>query len=181
MKVGIKLPKAISSVTNLGVPRSWHPVKKWIRVSSLLTFLLLMGASMLVFIYGVADTYAAYKDHGPAMVDEKLLAPSLIAFILFLFGLLFLRSLLTNWFKSAVVFERGFAYRDRTGVRAWAWADVASLTAGVTRHNSIGIHVGTTHRYTLKNYSDDKLMLTDALKGVEQLAQVIEQAIFPQL
>jgi hypothetical protein len=181
MNTAFQLPEAFSVAMGLGAARAWHPVKKWNRIGNLLAFLLLFGASLLAFLYGLYDTYTAYLDHGPAMIDDRLLTPTLIAFALFLLSLLAAWGAVSNWNKGAAVFERGFAYRDRKGVRTWMWSDVASLTAAVTRHYTNGIYTGTTHIYTLLNKQGERLVLGDALKGVEQLAQAIEQAIFPRL
>jgi hypothetical protein len=181
MKTTFQLPEAFSSVIGLGTPRAWFPVKNWNRIGNLIFSLLLLGTSILVFAYGLYDTYLAYQQHGSAMIDDKLITPIVIAFVLFVLGLLAAWGAYSNWNKGVAVYDRGFVIRDRKGMRPWVWEDVVSLTAAVTRHYTNGIYTGTTHVYTLLNKRSERLVLSDVFKGVERLAQSIEQAIFSRL
>jgi hypothetical protein len=80
-----------------------------------------------------------------------------------------------------MIYDRGFAYRDRKGIQTWQWIDVTSITAAVTRHYHNGIYTGTTHIYTLLNYRNEKIVLNDSFKKVEELAGIIENNIYPLL
>jgi hypothetical protein len=176
-----QIPAAFISVIGLGAPRSYFPVKKWNRWGNLVFFFLFLAGALLVLLYGIYDTYTAYRQHGPAMIDDRLTGPLVIAFILFVLGLLAGWGAYANWNKGVANYERGFAYNDRKGLQVWRWEDVVSMTSAVTRHYTNGIYTGTTHLYTLFNRQNQRLVLSDSLAKVEQLAQEIDQNIFPLL
>lgn len=176
-----QLPEAFTSVIGLGAPKGYFPIKNLNRAGSLAAFFIFLGGSVLVFLYGIYDTYVAYQKHGPAMIDDKLTWPVIIAFILLLLGLAAGRSAYANWNKGVAVYDRGFAVRDRKGIRSWRWEEVVSLTAAVTRHYTNGIYTGTTHIYTLYDRQNERLVLSDFYVKVEELAKAIEQSIFPLL
>jgi hypothetical protein len=175
-----QIPTELQSA-GLGAPKAYFPVKAIHRMGSLVMFFLLLGASVLVFLYGVYGAYQAYHLHGPALIDDKLATPAIAALVLFLLGLLAGWSAYANWHKAVVVYERGFACYSRKELQAWNWDEITSLTAAVTRHYTNGIYTGTTHIYTLLNKRNERLVISDTYKNVEKLAQAIEQAIFPRL
>lgn len=177
----LQLPEAFAPVLGLGAPKAWFPIKPRRRVGNLVMFFLLLGGACLLFFYGLYDTYLAYEQHGPAMIDDILIFPTLIAVILFVLGALAGWSAYTNWNKSVAVYEKGFVLSNRKGVQSWVWEDVVSFTAAVTRHYTNGIYTGTTHIYTLVDKRGERLVLGDAFKEVEQLAELVEQSIFPLL
>ncbi len=115
------------------------------------------------------------------MIDDKLPVPLGFAFVLFSFALLAGWGAYANWNKAVVVYERGFAYRDRKGIRIWRWEDVVSMTSAITRHYHSGIYTGTTHIYTLHNRKNRRLVLSDSMRKVEELAKNIDEGIFPLL
>ena len=176
-----QLPEAFAPVIGLGALKTYSPVKGLNRVGSLIAALLFLGGSALVFLYGIYDAYIASQQHGPAMIVDRLTAPLIFAFVLFLLGAACGWSAYANWNKGVAVYDRGFAYHDRKGIQLWRWEDVLSLTAAVTRHYTNGVYTSTTHIYTLFNQRNERLVLSDMFKGVEQLAAAIEQAIFPLL
>ena len=55
------------------------------------------------------------------------------------------------------------------------------MTSAITRHYTNGIYTGTTHVYTLYNRQDQRVVLSDSLARVEELAKLIDQGIFPNL
>jgi hypothetical protein len=177
-----QFPEAFSSMAiGLGAPRRYFPVKRMQRAGNLVFFFILLGGAILVFLYGLYIAYIAYQKHGLAMIDDTLTAPGIIAFILLLLGLAAGWSAYTNWNKGVTVYERGFAIRDRRGVRTWRWEDIISLTASVTRHYTNGIYTGTTHIYSLYDRQDQRLVLSDIYVKVEELAKAIQDSIFPIL
>jgi hypothetical protein len=177
-----QFPDAFTTrVIGMGAPKRYFPVRNMNRAGSLVISFILLGGSVLVFLYGLYVTYAAYQQHGPVMIDEKLTVPALIAFILFLLGLAAGWTAYVNWNKGAAVYEHGFAVRDRHGVQTWRWEDVVSLTAAVTRHYTNGIYTGTTHVYKLLNRQDQRLVLSDIYAKVEELAKDIQEGIYPIL
>jgi len=176
-----QIPEAFTSAIGLGIPRGYYPVKKSYRWASLVACLVLLGGAVLVFLYGIYVTYLAYQLHGPAMIDDKLTGPSIVAFIMFGFGLLAGWGAYTNWKKGVAVYESGFAYKDRKGLQTWRWEDILSMTSAITRHYHNGIYTGTTHVYTLLNRQHQKLVLADSFTRVEEIAAAVETNIFPLL
>lgn len=176
-----QLPEAFTDVLGLGAPKAHFPVKNLTRVGELVAFLIFTGGAALALLYGLYMAYLAYQQHGPALVDDRLAGPAIFAGMLFLLGLVAGWSAYVNWNRGVVVYERGFAVRDRKGVRAWRWEDLLSLTSAVTRHYTNGIYTGTTHAYTLIDRRSERLKLGDAYVRVEDLARAIEQGLFPVL
>ena len=176
-----QIPEAFISAIGLGAPRGYFPARRWNRWGNLVIFFILLAGAVLVFLFGAYETYLAYRLHGPAMIDDKLTGPLVIAFILFMFGLLAGWSAYANWNKGVAAYERGFAYRDRKGIQVWSWENVVSMKSAITRHYINGIYTGTTHIYTLYNRQNQRLVLSDSIGKVEELAKSIDQSIFPLL
>ncbi len=176
-----QIPDAYLPVIGLGASRSYFPVRKWNRWGYLVMFLLLFAGALLVFLFGIYDTYVAYRQHGPAMIDDKLIGPLGIAFFLFALGLLAGWGAFANWKKGVAAYERGFAYNDRKGLQVWPWEDMLSMTSAITRHYTNGIYTGTSHVYTLSNRQNQRLVISDSIAKVEELAKFIEENIFPLL
>ncbi len=176
-----QIPEFFSSVIGLGALRAYHPVKKWNRWGNLVTAILMGVGAAVVFLIGVYDAFTAYQLHGPALIDDKLTGPLIIAFILAAIGLLAGWGAYANWKKGVIIYDRGLAYNDRKGLQTWRWEDILSMTSAITRHYHNGIYTGTTHVYTLLNPQGQKLTLADSVSKVEDLAKSIETNIFPLL
>jgi len=176
-----QIPETFTSVMGLGAPRRYFRVRNLNRAGSLVVFIIFIGGSALAFVYGIYEAYLAYQKHGSAMIDDKLVWPVIIAFILLLLGSAAGWSAYANWKRGVALYDQGFAVRDRKGIRSWRWEDVTSLTAAVTRHYTNGIYTGTTHVYTLYNRQNGRLVLNDIYVKVEELAKAIEECIFPLL
>jgi hypothetical protein len=176
-----QIPEAFISVLGLGAPRGYFPIKNRIRVGSLVIFFVLLAGAVLVFLFGIYDTYVAIQQHGPAMIDDKLPVPLGIAIILFALGLLAGWRAYASWNRSVAAYERGFAYNDRKGLQVWRWEDVVSMTSAITRHYTNGIYTRTTHIYMLYNRQNQRLVLSDSFGKVEELAKNIDENIFPLL
>ncbi len=175
----LQIPDAFRSTLGLGAPKGYYPIKNINRVGNLVAFFIFLGAAVLVFLYGLYDTYTAYVRNGPATIDNHLITPLLVAGVLFLLGVLGGWAAYNNWNKGVAVYDNGFAVRDRKGVHTWLWTDVISYTAAVTRHYTNGIYTGTTHVYTIYNRQNERISLSDTYKNVEQVAQAIENGSFP--
>jgi hypothetical protein len=176
-----QVPQVFNSIIGVDASRRYFPVRNWNRRGSLAFCFLFLAGALLVIFFGIYQAVLATRLHGPALIDDKLAGPFGISLILFALGLLAGWNAFVNWNKGAVVFERGFAYRDRKGLQIWRWEEIASLTSAITRHYTVGIYTGTTHRYTLFSRRNVRLVLTDSFSKVEQLAQEIDQNIFPIL
>lgn len=177
----LQIPEAFISVTGLGARRAYFTIKNWNRWGSLVISLILVTGSVLVFLFGIYTTYLAYQRHGAAMIDDKLPGPLVIAFLLFALGMLAGWGAYANWNKGVAVCERGFALNNRKSLQVWRWEDVVSMRSAITRRYTYGIYTGTTHIYTLYNRQNQRLVLSDSLSSVEELANLIDQSIFPLL
>jgi hypothetical protein len=177
----LQIPEIYNSVTGLGARRIYYPAKNWNRLGNLVICLVLLVGAVIVLLFGIYTTYLAYQDNGPAMIDDKLPVPLVIAIILAGFGMLAGWGAYTNWKKGVLVCERGFAYNERKGFQVWHWEDVVSMKSAITRHYTNGIYTGTTHVYTLLNRQDLRLVLADSIRNIEELAKLIDESIFPRL
>jgi hypothetical protein len=176
-----KIPDQFNAISGLGTLLDYFPVRSWNRRGSLVISLLFLAGTVLVFLFGIYQAVLAARLHGPSMIDDKLAVPVGTALVLFVFGLLAGWNAFANWNKGAAVYDRGFAYRDRKGLQAWRWEEVTSLTSAITRHYTNGIYSGTSHRYTLFNHQNARLVLSDSIGKVELVAQAIDENIFPLL
>jgi hypothetical protein len=176
------LPKTFASVgSDLGAPKRFFEVKKAYRAGSLAAFFCLLTGSVLVFLKGLSITIQAYQKHGPAMIEDVLAAPGMAAFLLFLAGLAAGWWAYSNWGKGVAVYEQGLAVLDRKGLRLWRWGEIVSMTAAVSRPFVGGISTGMTHSYRLINRQNQRLIFGDVTDHVDELARLIQAAIFPGL
>ncbi|MFH1909311.1 MAG: DUF6585 family protein [Chloroflexota bacterium] len=176
-----QLPVAFSSLSSLGGAVDFFPLRKGRRWASLILALVLLIGSVGVLLYGIYMAYLGWQRYGAAVVGETLFCPLVIAACLFLLSLIFAWIAYTNWAKAIALYQNGFAYKDRRGLRLWRWKDVAALRMAVTRHDLFGINTGTTHAYTVENRNSSRLALNDSFSRVEELARVIEEKTFPSL
>ena len=177
----LQIPDAFLPVIALGAPRGYFPVKRWIRWGNLVLSFLFLSTAVLVFLFGMYTTTVAVQQNGPAMIDDRLPVPLGFAFILFMLGLLAGWGTYANWNKGVAAYAGGFAYNDRRGLQVWHWQELVSLTSSITRHYTNGIYTGTTHHYTLYNRQNQRLVLSDSIAKVEQLAKTIDEKTFPLL
>jgi hypothetical protein len=178
----VPFPKAFASVEpELGAPKRYFPVRRLYRTGSLVIFFCLLGGSAVVFLNGLSITYQAYQKHGPVMIEDSLTIPGIVALVLFLAGLAAGWWAFKNWSKGVAVYERGFAVHDWKGLRLWRWEEVLSITAAVLHPLGSGISAGMTHTYLLTNYQNQRLILDEATAKVEELARLIQEAIYPAL
>jgi hypothetical protein len=177
----VKIPSEFTHHVNLGSALSYYPVtilKRWGNLAFCICFLV---GSALSLLYGLYDTWLAVQKNGPALIDDRLPLPLGLSILFFILGAVAGWSAFTNWNKAAVVYERGFAWRDHKGVRAWRWEEVQAITAAITRHYGIDIYTGISHIYTVFNRQNQRVVLTDALINVARLGDEIEQNTYPTL
>lgn len=177
----LQIPDAFSDVFGLGTPVSVYAAKKSRHKGALLVMFLLFAGSGVALLWGAYNAYTRYLKFGPAIMVSSLTGPWILAGVLFLIGLVIGWSAYSNWRKAAVVYQNGMAYRDRKGLRSWAWNEFGSLTSAVTKHYTNGIYTGTTHIYTLIKRDGEQFVLNDTIANVEELAAEIRQNIFPLL
>ena len=177
-----QFPEALNPMmVGLGASKGYFPIKKINRTGNLIAFFVCLSGSVIVFLYGLYDTYLAYQKHGAVMIADKLVTPTLVALVLFALGVLAGVGAYVSWNRALAIYEKGLAVRDRKGIESWRWEEIASLRAAVTRHYTNGIYTGTTHVYTLLNSQGKRLVLNDVFIKIEEVAKTIEQNIFPLL
>jgi hypothetical protein len=176
-----QIPEAFNSVMGLGAPKEFFKVKGSGRIGGLVGAIIFLGGAGLVLLYGLYEAYTWSQQYGPAMLGDKLTGPLVLAGIMFLLGLGAAWSAYMNWNKAVRIYEYGFAYRYRKGIQAWRWDSVISILTAITRHYYNGVYTGTTHVYTLLNKQNEKIVLNDSFKKVEDIAKLIEQGIYPTL
>lgn len=159
----------------------FFPLRKGRRWASLILALVLLIGSVGVIIYGIYLADISWQRYGAAVVGETLFWPLVFAAGLFLLSIVFTWITYANWGKAIVLYQNGFAYKDRRGLRLWRWKDVAALRMAVTRHDLFGINTGATHVYSVENRNGSRLALNDAFRRVEELARVVEENTFPLL
>ena len=108
-----EIPEVFGQVVGLGMGRGYHPATRWNRWGNLVISLLLVGAAGVVLLMGIYNTYVVVQKHGPAMIDDKLPGPLIIAVIMFALGMLAGWGAFNNWRMGVMLYERGFAYNDR--------------------------------------------------------------------
>jgi hypothetical protein len=123
------------------------------------------GGSLVYAVYILFDMSS--QNYYPPVIFESMLPWVIGAGVCLLLALLMIWQIFNVRKKGAVVFENGFAYSDRKGVKAWKWDQIDSVTANIVRQYTNGIYVGTTHTYTLVNSVGEKMVINDALKNVE--------------
>ena len=168
---GQQIPKAFTSVIGLGALSGYFPVRVWNRWGNLVLFAILLTGAMLAVLYDVNNGHTQLGD-------------DLFPFILFAFGLLAGWNAYSNWNKGVVTYERGFAYNDRKGLQIWCWEDLVSTRIAI-KHYYTGYNnsdfIRSTHRYTLYNRLNQRLVLSNSLDKIEELADYIDQNTFPRL
>lgn len=176
-----RLPVAFSSLSSLGGVVDFFPLRKGRRWASLVLALVLLIGSVGILLYGVYVADLGWRRYGAAVVGETLFWPLVFAAGLFLLSIVFAWITYANWGKAIALYQNGFAYKDRRGLRLWRWKDVAALRMAVTRHDLFGINTSDTHAYTLENRNGGRLVLNDSFCRVEEMARVIEEKTFPSL
>lgn len=82
-----------------------------------------------------------------------------------------------NWRKrglGASLYEGGFAFRDRNGVRSFTWKEIHGVWQKIVRRTYNGIYAGTYHVYTAAPASGPRVVLDSRLiSGVEKLGAVL--------
>jgi hypothetical protein len=175
------LPEAYRSVSGLGALQDYFPIRQLNRWGGVLFLGVLLAAGAAVLAYGVYEAYVWSQRYGPALIDDKLTIPLLLASALFLLAMLVAWTVIFSWNKSVALYERGFVARDRKGFQTWRWEDVTRLYAAVTRHYANGIYTGTSHVYTLVDAQGKRLVLNDSYARVEELGKLIDQKTLPIL
>ncbi len=170
-------PDHFSSIYGLGPVQSVHSVSaknRWI--SAIFGVVLISGAG-LAAIYGFYDTFVQVAKYGPVMLGKTIITPLIIAAVMFLFGVLATLSAYQNWDKSVVVYEKGLAYNDNSGLQTWTWQEIEWLNISITKRYSNGIYTGTTYVYTLRKIDGARLVLDNKFYQIEMLGNFINKKV----
>ncbi len=176
-----QVPEFFNNVFGLGAPGQVFNLRNRNRWSSWFAIIFFLGGALVVFGYGLINTYLRWQRFGPAVIMKTITAPLIIAALCFLLGIWAAWSLWSNAKKSAVLYSDGLAYHDRKGLQSWRYDEIASMFSAVTKHYTNGIYTGTTHIYTLIKKDGSQLALNDSLDKIEDLAHQIQDRVFPIL
>lgn len=174
-----QVPEQFSSVFGLGAPTGVFKASNASRWVSAIAGVALLGGAALTVIYGIYDSYTQTEKYGSAVLGRTLTPPACIALILFLLGAGLAVSAFVNWNKAAVVYEKGLAYNDRKGLRAWRWDEINHFFMAITKHYYNGIPTGTTYVYTLRKTDGSQIKLDNKFAGIQELGKAIQQGVFP--
>lgn len=162
-----EIPKQFSQLRALGVPLEVFKAKASLGFQ-------ITAAGVLLIAFGGLTAYAVYlfydmwsQNYYQPVIIEAVLPWVIGAGATLLLTLLVFWQIYASSKKAAVVFENGFAFSDRKGVKAWKWEQVESVTANIVRNYTNGIYVGTSHTYSLVSSAGEKLVINDSLKDVE--------------
>jgi len=171
-----------SSVMGLGALKSEHsPGKRsrWINLIFSGLFVAVGPVLMLIALYIVYDYYTRY---GPSRVDDSpFWLPLICGLIAIPIGLYGLYNAWRNWTVAAALYENGFAYNDRKGLRQARWGDIDAVWQSITKHYRNGIYTGTTYLYTIQTRDKNKITLDTKFPQIEQLGNAIVEGSFNAL
>lgn len=161
------IPKQFSTLTGLGEPIQIFKAKAslaFLTIAAAISFLAFGGFLAYAF-YTLYDMWTG--NYYPPVIFETMLPWLVAAAVALLILAVLLWKIYSSRKKGAVVYSDGFAFSDRKGIKVWRWEQVHDVTANIVRNYTYGIHVGTTHIYSLINTQGDKLEINDSLKDVE--------------
>lgn len=78
-----------------------------------------------------------------------------------------------NWRLAAALFDEGFAYYDRKGLRVVRWDDIELVYQNIIKRYVNGVYAGTMHTYTAHLRDGAKVVLDDRIRNVEALGSAL--------
>jgi len=173
------------SVSGLGAFQSEHKPSSVATITNLIVgFGLVVGAPVACAV-GVWMGWDAYSTHGlNKVMDSGFILPLLCAVVLLPAGAWTLFSLFMHRGLNLALYESGFAYVDRKGLKQIKWDEIESVWQSITKHYRYGVHVGTTYRYTIQLNDKTKITLDNKFPKIEQVGKAITNgsanALFPK-
>ncbi len=175
----LPIPDSFRSVTGLGGPKQYYPVRRSSKWGNLIWALIFWLIAAAIFLYAAYDGYTSYQAFGPAILAKTVIPWLIGSGLFFLVGVFFIWGAFSNWKKAVVIYDNGFGYMDRKGLQTTRWEDINSITSAVTRHYTNGIYTGTTHTYTILKRDQTRLVINDAIQKVEEVATKIRTSVYP--
>lgn len=174
-----------SSVVGLGAFVSEHKPSTFNRWAGLAAGCVFVIAAPALLLAGFYLLYDAYIRTGLYRLDESLFwLPLLCGVIGAPIGLYGLFQSWRNWGLAAALYEGGFAYHDRKGLRQIKWGDIDATWQSITKYYRYGIHTGTTYIYTIQLNDKSRIVLDNKFPKIESLGKAITNgsanALFPR-
>ena len=163
-----------ASVMGLGPLQSEHRPSAFNRWANLIAGFLFIGAGpalLLVAAYLYIDTYTRF---GLLRAnDSGFWLPLICGVIAAPIGLWALYSAWRNWPLAAALYEGGFAYNDRKGLKQVRWDDIYAVWQSITKHYTNFVYTGTTYHYTIQLRDKSRIVLDNKFPKIENLGKAI--------
>ncbi len=174
-----------TAVVGLGAFKSDHSPTKRSRWLNTIIFGLLVAAGPVLLVIAAFVAYDAYNRHGLSKVDDSgFLLPLICGGIAIPLGLYGLYSAWRNWPLAAALYDNGFAYNDRNGLKQVRWDNVEAVWQNITKHYRNGIYTGTIYLYTVQTKDKQKIVLDNKFSKIADLGNAIvtgsTSALFPR-
>lgn len=173
----LEIPAQFSGLMGMGKPQAVFKAKVSMaaRIVFAVIFGLVGGAALLYAGYLFWERWGRYY---PPVIFKAMLPYLVVAVIAFVLAVILLWGLYSRRKKAVVVYENGFSYSDRKGIKTWRWDQINLVYANVVRHYTNGIYTGTTHTYTLHDNNGDKVVFNNSLAEVENLYNFVQNHSF---
>lgn len=173
------------AVAGLGAFQSEHrpsAASRWTNVAFGLLSVAAGPALLLVAAYMYFD---ALNRFGSARAnDSGFWIPLLCGVAAVPIGLFIIFQAWRNWPLAAALYEGGFAYNDRKGLKQCRWDEIDAVWQNVTKHYRNGIYTGTTYLYTIQLRDKTRITLNNQLPKIEALGKAVSvgtaNALFPR-
>ena len=163
------------TVVGLGPLKTEYPYPNGRKWAGLIFGLIFLFASPVLVVLAAYLGYDAYNRHGLSRVDDAVIVPLILAGVGFVVGALMIFTAWRNWSLTTALYENGFAYNDRKGLRQVRWDQIEAVWQSIIKHYRNGIYIGTTHVYTVRTSDGQKIVLDDRFKKVEDLGNAVLQ------
>jgi hypothetical protein len=180
-------PSPFASVMGLGALKSQHPVKRSNTYTSIGCGVFCLVATPILLAMTAYFLYDTYTRFGPARIDDRafdIFWPLGAAVIALPLGAYLLYEGWKNMPVAANLYDNGFAFHDRQGLKQVKWEQVDAVWQAVTRHYRNGVYTGTTHVYTIRAQDGTRVVLDDKLDKVEDLGNAVQdgasRALYPR-
>jgi hypothetical protein len=156
-----------------------HPgLTRWVNFLLACIFLI---AAVILLVQGSLQTYYSYYHFGPAIVWKTVRLPLALTVVFLGMGIFFVVRTGSNWNKKVSLFQNGLIFFDHTGKHALRWDEIRCIRYQIAKTHPFLLLNHTSQQYILYKIDGQKMVLTDRLEKVDELANDIRQKIFPRL